>query len=215
MDGTANAGDIATVTIEDRSYTYTVVKDDTLDTIRDHLIDLINQDPKVTASAAGLFDRIRLKARVEGPDGNGILYTASANDGGQVIMTATTPALCCANVAGARITPENPAQPGETIIVYATGLGLPNPTDAVNTGAKYHGGSNQPVNFVSSLAGGKTANVLYAGLAQNQIGVYEVDLELNSGLATDMLTQLTIAQDVYVSNIVTIPVVNPNPSAPQ
>ena len=129
-------------------------------------------------------------------------------------MTATTPALCCANVAGAPITPANPAQPGETIIVYATGLGLPNPPDpdTVQTGTKFHGGVNQPVNFVSSLAGGKTANVLYAGLAQNQIGVYEVDLELNSGLATDMLTQLTIAQDVYVSNIVTIPVVNPNPS---
>jgi hypothetical protein len=216
VDGTANAGDTATVNIEDRSYTYTVQKDDTLETIRDRLIDLINQDPKVTASAAGLFDRIRLKARIEGPDGNGIVYTASANAGGEVIMTATTPALCCANVAGARITPDNPARPGETIIVYATGLGLPNPLDAttVMTGTKFHGGVNQPINFVSSLAGGKTANVLYAGLAQNQIGVYEVDLELNSGLNTDMLTQLTIAQDTFVSNIVTIPVINPNAVAP-
>ena len=35
VDGTANAGDIATVTIEDRSYTYTVQTGDTLDTIRD------------------------------------------------------------------------------------------------------------------------------------------------------------------------------------
>ena len=31
VDGTANAGDIATVSIEDRSYTYTVVSGDTLD----------------------------------------------------------------------------------------------------------------------------------------------------------------------------------------
>jgi hypothetical protein len=218
VDGTANAGDTATVNIEDRTYTYTVQSGDTLDTIRDHLIGLINQDPKVTASAAGLFDRIRLKARVEGPDGNGIIYTASANPGGQVIMTATTPALCCANVAGAPITPANPAQPGETIIVYATGLGVPvNPENlGINTGSKYHGDPfNQPINFVSSLAGGKTANVLYAGLAQNQIGIYEVDLELNSGLNTDLLTQLTIAQDIFVSNIVTIPVVNPNPPTTQ
>jgi hypothetical protein len=215
VDGTANAGDVATVTIEDRTYTYTVVSGDTLDTIRDHLIDLINQDPKVMASSAGLFDRIRLKARVEGPDGNGIIYGASANDGGQVIMTATTPALCCANVAGAPVTPENPAQPGETIFVYSTGLGLPNPTDDVQTGIKYKGGSNQPINFVSALAGGKTANVLFAGLQKDMIGVYRVDLELNSGLTTDSLTQLTIAQDVYVSNIVTIPVVNPNPASAQ
>jgi uncharacterized protein (TIGR03437 family) len=86
----------------------------------------------------------------------------------------------------------------------------------VNTGVKYQGPRNdQPVNFVSSLAGGKTANVLYAGLAQGQIGVYEVDLELNSGLNTDPLTQVTIAQDVFVSNIVTIPVVNPTPATTQ
>jgi uncharacterized protein (TIGR03437 family) len=218
VDGTANAGDTATVNIEDRSYTYTVQTGDTLDTIRDALIALINQDPKVTASAAGLFDRIRLKARVEGPDGNGIVYTASAAPGAQVIMTATTPALCCANIAGAAITPDNPAQPGETIIVYATGLGTPvNPENlGINTGQKYHGDpNNQPVNFVSSLAGGKTANVLYAGLAQGTVGMYEVDLELNSGLPTDSLTQVTIAQDVYVSNIVTIPVVNPSPATSQ
>ena len=89
---------------------------------------------------------------------------------------------------------------------------MPNPQDGVNTGQKYYGGPNQPINFVSSLAGGKTANVLYAGLATGTIGVYEVDLELNSGLITDQLTQVTIAQDVYVSNIVTIPVVNPGTS---
>jgi len=41
--------------------------------------------------------------------------------------------------------------------------------------------------------------------------VYEVDLELNPDLPTDPFTQLTIAQEFYVSNIVTIPVVNPNP----
>ena len=43
------------------------------------------------------------------------------------------------------------------------------------------------------------------------VGVYEVQLELNSSMPTDPLTQLTIAQDVYVSNIVTFPVVNSNP----
>ena len=177
---------------------------------------MINQDPKVRAEAAGVFDRIRLKARVEGPVGNGVQYSASSNDGAQVIMTATTPALCCANVAGARITPNNPAQPGETITVYATGLGLPNPPDpdSVKTGAKYHGGVNQPINFVSSLAGGRTANVLYAGLQPEQVGDLQSGPGIELGSGTDQLTQLTIAQDIYVSNIVTIPVVNPNPSTP-
>jgi len=36
-----------------------------------------------------------------------------------------------------------------------------------------------------------------------------VELELNSDIPSDPFTQLTIAQDIYVSNIVTFPVVNP------
>ena len=66
--------------------------------------------------------------------------------------------------------------------------------------------------FFSSSSGGKTANVLLASLQSGAVGVYEVHLELNSDLPTNPFTQLTIAQDVYVSNIVTIPVVNPNPT---
>ena len=49
VDGTATAGDTATVAIEDRSYTYTVQSGDTVTGIRDALVNLINQDPKVTA----------------------------------------------------------------------------------------------------------------------------------------------------------------------
>ena len=219
VDGTAKAGDVASVIIEDRTYSYTVKDGDTLASIRDALIDRINADPKVMAFPAGVFTRIRLKARVEGPDGNGIPYSANAPEGSNVIMTATTPALCCANVAGARVTDNNPALPGETIIVYATGLGLALPQAdengqvLQNTGVKFHGGLTGPTEFVSSLAGGKTANVLYAGLAKDMVGIWQVDLELNSDIPSNPVTQLTIAQDVYVSNIITFPVFNPNPPA--
>jgi hypothetical protein len=41
------------------------------------------------------------------------------------------------------------------------------------------------------------------------VGVFEVQLELNSGLTTDPQTQLTIAQNIFVSNIVTFPVKAP------
>ena len=215
VDGTAAAGDIATVKIEDRSYSYTVREGDTLASIRDALIVLINDDPKVEAYGAGVFTRIRLRARVPGPEGNGIEIGGSAPEAAQVIITATNSVLCCANVEGARVTAENPALPGETVFVYATGLGLVGPADAqatVITGEQYTGPYYNEVNeFVSSLAGGKTANVLYAGLKTGTVGLYQVDLELNSDLPTNPLTQLTIAQDVYVSNIITFPLVNPNP----
>ena len=212
VDGSASAGDTATVTIEERSYQYTVQSGDTLDSIRDALVGLINQDPKVTATAAGVFDRILLTARVQGPEGDHIPFGASANSSAQVIMTAIGTTLCCSNVAGSLVTTQNPALPGEVIYVYATGLGLPVITDAtkdlIQTGGKYPPGSPNtvPVSFVSSLAGGSTADVLSASLLPGTVGVFQVFLHLNSGLASNDDTTLTIAQDVYVSNVVTFPV---------
>ena len=212
VDGTAAAGDNATVTIEERSYTYTVESGDTLDNIRDALIYLINQDPKVTASPAGVFDRILLTARVQGPEGDNIPYTASSNTNSSVVMTAIGSTLCCSNVAGSLVTPQNPALPGEILYVYATGLGLPVVTDAtkdlIKTGYQYPPGSPNtvPVNFVSSLAGGSTADVLSASLLPGTVGIFQVILHLNGGLATNADTTLTIAQDIYVSNVVTFPV---------
>jgi hypothetical protein len=212
VDGTASAGDSATVTIEERSYTYTVESGDTLDSIRDALVYLINQDPKVTATAAGVFDRIILTARIQGPEGDNIPYTASANASASVVMTAFGTTLCCSNVAGSLVSPQNPALPGEVLYVYATGLGLPVVTDAtrdlIKTGYQYPPGSPNtvPVSFVSSLAGGSTADVLSASLLPGTVGIFQVVLHLNGSLGTNADTTLTIAQDIYVSNEVTFPV---------
>jgi len=51
--------------------------------------------------------------------------------------------------------------------------------------------------------------VLYAGMKVGSVGTYELRLLLNSDIPTNPQTQLTIAQDIYVSNIVTFAVVNP------
>ena len=88
VDGTVNAGDVATVSIRGRAYNYTVQGTDTLDTIRDALIAALQQDPEVTAIAAGVFDRIIITAVVEGPDGEGIPITASASSGANVTVSA-------------------------------------------------------------------------------------------------------------------------------
>ena len=216
MDGTANASDVVTVTIEDRSYTYTVQTGDSLDTIRDALIALINNsDPEVTARQAGVFHRIIIQARKPGPDGNGIALAATQAAGAQVVMTAFSTTLCCANIKGAPITEQNPAVAGEIIDVYATGLGLPILNDAnspyINTGVKYPQGApvTQPndTQFVSSTIGGSTGDVLSATLMPGSVGVFLVELHLNSSLPTNAATTLTIAQSYYVSSPVTLPVV--------
>ncbi len=215
VDGTAQAGDVATVVIDTREYTYTVKDGDTLESIRDGLIELINQDPAVYAFPAGQHTRIRLRSRIAGPEGNGIPYSAESVEGAQVIMTAMGSEMCCANIAYSPVTEANPAVPGETIIVYATGLGIVKPDEAkfeLFTGFRYKGPElNEPLEFLASLAGGKTANVLYSGIKRGEVGIYEVHLELNSDLPTNPFTQVWIAQDVYVSNIVTFPLVNPRP----
>ncbi len=217
VDGTPTAGNVATVTIEDRSYSYTVQSGDTLDSIRDALVNLLNADPKITATASGVFDRILLKARVQGPDGNGIVYGASADSAATVIMTAIGTNLCCAAIANSPVTTDNPAVPGEMIYVYATGLGVPVLNDGnsgfIQTGVKYPVGGpvTTPASSVNSIAGGKTADVISATLMPGSVGLYQVLLHLNPDIPTDSFSQLTIAQDIYVSNIITLPIVNPNP----
>ena len=213
IDGLAKENDIARVRIEDREYAYKVLKDETNKIVRDRLIDLINSnsDEKVVAEPIVQFERIRLRAKIEGPEGNKIAISASNSDTSGVIMNVTQARLCCANVAGARVNDENPANPGEQIILYATGLGIVNPDEAREnavTGLAYDNTVlNTAIESVSSLAGGRTANVIRAGLKPGLVGVYEVILELNSDIPTNRRTQVTIAQYIYTSNIVTFPVV--------
>jgi hypothetical protein len=228
VDGTVTAGDVATVTIEDRAYSYTAVKDDTLVIVRDRLIEQINGDPKVTAEPSGQFTRILIKARIEGPEGNGIALAATSTGSGTIIMTAFSQTLCCANVAGAPITQENPAVPGEVITLYATGLGLPVLSEGIpellQTGKAWPPGGpvtsppfesgtdsfgNSKNQSVSSLAGGKTADVLAATLLPGTVGSYLIVLHLNGDMPSNPATPITIAQDVYVSNVATIPLTNP------
>ncbi len=218
VDGTIKTGDVATVGIEDRSYNYTVVDGDTLKSVRDALVGLINANPdeKVIASGTGQYTRIILTAKVAGPDGNGIAISATNGSTAQIILTALNPTTCCASVAGARVTPDNPAVPGEVISLYGTGLGLTISADGSgfpdNTGQIYKGpvnSANTPVDNVQ--VGGRTANVLNSGLKPGMLAVYEVQIQLNTSLATNPNTQLYMAQNVFTSNIVTIPVVAQTP----
>ncbi|MGA3024346.1 MAG: hypothetical protein ABSF98_06220 [Bryobacteraceae bacterium] len=87
-----------------------------------------------------------------------------------------------------------------------TGVVCTPPPDPV-TGAPYSGPAlNTVVSFVSATAGGSTANVFDASLVPGSIGVYRLLVQLDSSLTTNAYTPLTVYQDVYNSNTVTIPV---------
>jgi uncharacterized protein (TIGR03437 family) len=213
VDGSANVGDVATITIRDRPYNYTVQATDTLDSIRDALIAQVQQDPEVTCTAAGVFDRIIISALVPGPDGDGIPVTASASSGADVTMTAFDSQTGAANIANAPVTSANPALAGELIIFYTTGMGLPVLTSGnqpyIVTGAQYPVGApiTAPQQFANAIAGGSTADVIQATLLPGSVGLFEVVLHLSPGLSTNGYTAVTVAQGAYVSNPVSIPVV--------
>jgi uncharacterized protein (TIGR03437 family) len=215
VDGSIVAEDTATISIQGRSYTYTIQSTDTLATVRDAFIALINTDSSqaVTASASGQFTRIVLTAKAPGAEGNGI--TLGVTSGTSLILTALNTSTCCANVGGARVTGDNPAVPGEIISIYATGIGLVTLGDGTNpvgaTGQIYNGpAQNVPETVVDNAqVGTTTANVLNAFLKPGLLGVFEVDIQIPISQPTDPSAQLFIAQNVFTSNIVLIPVTSP------
>jgi uncharacterized protein (TIGR03437 family) len=216
VGGTIKSGDTTTITVNGTAYNYTVQSADTLDSVRDAFINLINQDANapVSASAAGEYDRIILTAKTPGPDGNGISVSVTNGSNAQISLTALQTATCCASTAGAPVTADNPAIPGEIISIYATGIGLVQPdaaSQAATTGRVYLGPQqNSPsVPVDDAMVGGKTANVLQAWLVPGMVGVYEVQLQLSTDLPDNDQTQLFIAQNVFTSNIVTVAIKNP------
>jgi uncharacterized protein (TIGR03437 family) len=235
VDGTIRVGDVGSICIGSSAalttttttptgctgqlYAYTVQGGDSLASIRDALIALMANDPDVTVTPSSEFTRIQLQAKVVGPAGNGVPYQVAVSTGAELLLTAIGQAppspgegamLCCANTAGSAVTRFNPALAGETIIIYATGLGLPFLSPLADqyilSGQPYKGPPTYPQSFVSSQINNSTANVLRAEMAPGMIGIYQVYLQLSTGLTTDPQAELYIAQNDFRSNVVTVPV---------
>ncbi len=288
-----NAGDTVTITVRDRSYSYTLTDEDVTDNetalliMRNVLVRSVNAgvgDPEVTARVLQVVGSVRmqivarslgsdgndipysfevssgagievetnrengfledgntppvviLKARQAGKAGNRITYAAQGtvvpnddpatpdvNERAEVDVKLTLSArgthLCCGNEAFSLVTEQNPLVPGETIIVYGTGLGLTDNQNSVATGQPTPAGTvaNVPLvadDFVSSQFGGRTAQVEFVGLMEGTVGVYQVNLRTNTDLADNPATPLWIAQGLFISNTVTLPVKNLVPRPP-
>ncbi len=104
------------------------------------------------------------------------------------------------------ITAQNPALTGDTILIFATGLGL---TDvAVQTGSGWPGLSNVRVPVTVTI-GGATASVGYQGLAPNFVGLYQVNATIPSTVAPGDAVPVVLTQNGVPSNAdspLTIPV---------
>lgn len=116
-----------------------------------------------------------------------------------------------AGESGIPVTPENPARPGETLIVWGTGLGAVKEAGATAPllmGIPLRGAHARVIAPVSALVNGRSAQVAFAGLPQGSIGIYEVHVVLPPDLQDGPKTLLLITQNGYVSNKITVPVQN-------
>ncbi len=111
--------------------------------------------------------------------------------------------------SGTPVTPENPAKAGETVIVWAAGLGAVRDSDVgarAEMGVPYAGSDAEVVTPVSALVNGRSTQVASARLPQGSIGIYEVHIVLPPDLDDNPKTLLLIAQNGHVSNRITVPV---------
>jgi uncharacterized protein (TIGR03437 family) len=90
----------------------------------------------------------------------------------------------------------------------------PGGTSVATTGKIYDGPAfNTPVVPVDNAqVGGLSANILFSGLVPGLMGVYKVEIQLDPNVPTNSLSQMFIAQSVFTSNIVTLPIGAPAPS---
>jgi uncharacterized protein (TIGR03437 family) len=110
------------------------------------------------------------------------------------------------------ITPSNPAKPGETIVVYVTGLG---PVNAVVTDGVPPTGPGVASASICSDNSVTLGTIVYAGLTPGAVGLYQINVQLPQSLLPGN-QELYIywgacfgqyASDNYAkSNVVSIPV---------
>jgi uncharacterized protein (TIGR03437 family) len=205
------------------NYSYTETATDTITTVTSNMVALINAGPNpyLYAVMANEYNRMILYSYVAGPAGEGINIqsaqttnvVANADVGAQLSITVYNATTGYDAPAGLPVTADNPAIPGEALYTFSTGIGPTNPAD-IPSGFIYRGGNDNPpqVYVDSILCQGLVATPMNVALVPDTVGIYYVEFALSPSLVTNVLSQLTIAQQLFVSNVVTFPVVIPGTS---
>jgi uncharacterized protein (TIGR03437 family) len=102
------------------------------------------------------------------------------------------------------VTTANPAHAGETLLVWATGLG-----DVENRAAKagfpLNVADTSTADIVDASVDGRSVAVISAVLPQGAVGIYEVRIQLPDDLSSNPKSQLTLLEDGRASNTVLFP----------
>ncbi|HEV2447019.1 MAG TPA: IPT/TIG domain-containing protein [Candidatus Sulfopaludibacter sp.] len=96
------------------------------------------------------------------------------------------------------VTAKSPAQIGETVLVYLTGLGAVNPAISDGSAGPANPLSNT-ANTITAGISGVTATVTYAGLAPQLAGLYQVNVTIPAGVTAGENTIDISGPDSYAS----------------
>ncbi|MDP9055496.1 MAG: hypothetical protein M3N93_14525 [Acidobacteriota bacterium] len=113
------------------------------------------------------------------PAAPGIFTVDGSGAGAGVILHANNSLVSAAQ----------PATPGETVVIYATGLGPTVP--AFPTGAVANLANNTALPVTVTI-GTQPATVVYAGLTQGLVGLYQVNAVIPAGLAGTQPVAITV-----------------------
>jgi uncharacterized protein (TIGR03437 family) len=102
------------------------------------------------------------------------------------------------HASGQIVTPANPAQPGETIEVFTTGLGTAYPTVA-DGAAPPLSPLSPTLNTINAAVGGVSATVVFAGLAPTLAGLYQINVTIPPTLTPGDYTMDVAGPDSYAA----------------
>jgi uncharacterized protein (TIGR03437 family) len=105
------------------------------------------------------------------------------------------------------VTASNPAAPGETLAIYATGLGAVNIAMASGVAAPSTAPFAMTVSTPMVTIGGVSAYVSFSGLAPGFVGLYQLNVTVPQGLAPGS-QQLQISVGGVTSNTAILAVGN-------
>ena len=108
------------------------------------------------------------------------IFTMNASGAGDGVIT---------HADGSLVSAAKPAVSGETVVIYATGLGATSP--AFPTGAAANQ-MNTTVLPVAATIGGRAAAVVYSGLTQGLVGLYQVNAIVPPGLTGSQPVVITV-----------------------
>jgi uncharacterized protein (TIGR03437 family) len=109
------------------------------------------------------------------------------------------------------ITSQNPAKPGEVVVLYGTGLGLVQPAVATGAPAPSNPPATTVVNPVVAI-GGAQADVLFSGLAPGFANLYQLNVRMPQALPAgdrDVVVTIQTPKGPQVSQQAKLPVGSP------